>query len=162
MTSNPDRTNGVSPLNDDAVNTAALLDDEEQMSVLAGHIRLGMRNAALKIDPTLAPFGLKLLRLLAKSGPTPSSEVAEALFVDRSAVSRQVRQLEELGLIELHVDPEDGRARFLKLTPLAETKLAQVRQTDEVLIHKRLSTWPTPDLQQFAGYIARLNSAEPG
>ena len=79
------------------------------------------------------------------------------LMTDRSVISRQVRQLEDMGLIELQADPGDGRARFLALTPLAHKRLKEVRATDKVLLHSRLSSWPADDLHQFAAFIARLN-----
>jgi DNA-binding MarR family transcriptional regulator len=135
----------------------ALAEVEEQMNILAGLIRKSMRDAALSIDPALQPFGLKVLRLLSRSGPTHASAVADTLSVDRSVVSRQVAQLQELGLLELQADPSDGRARFLALTPAAVSKLAEVRAGKDAVVKRRLGTWPEEDLRQFAALIARLN-----
>ncbi|HEV7948208.1 MAG TPA: helix-turn-helix domain-containing protein, partial [Glaciihabitans sp.] len=73
---------------------------EEQLINFVGTIRANARAAAISIDPSLAPFGLKLLRLLRKEGPTHSSAAADLLLVDRSVISRQVKQLQELGLIQ--------------------------------------------------------------
>jgi DNA-binding MarR family transcriptional regulator len=144
----------------DAAVEEAIGSVEEQMGELAGHIRTSIRDTALRIDPALAPFGLKMLRVLARCGPTHASVAADLLFVDRSVVSRQARQLQELGLIELQTDPTDGRARFLALTPDAVEKLQAARATGSLLSHSRLSTWTTEDLHRFAGYIARLNDPE--
>jgi DNA-binding MarR family transcriptional regulator len=137
---------------------AALAEVEEQMNILASLIRRSMRDAALSIDPALQPFGLKVLRLLARYGPTHASSVADALAVDRSVVSRQAAQLQELGLIEVQTDPSDGRARFLALTPAAVEKLAEVRAGTTAVVGRRLATWPEEDLRQFAALIARLNT----
>jgi DNA-binding MarR family transcriptional regulator len=144
----------------DAAVEEAIVAVEEQMGVLAGHIRASIRDTALRIDPTLAPFGLHMLRVLARCGPTHASAAADMLLVDRSVVSRQARQLEELGLIEFQTDPTDGRARFLALTAEAVEKLKAAMATDSLLSHERLSTWPIEDLHRFAGYIARLNDPE--
>jgi DNA-binding MarR family transcriptional regulator len=141
-----------------AATAAAVREVEEQMSVLAGHIRASLRDAALAIDPTLQPFGLKLLRTLTNCGPIHSSAVADLLMTDRSVVSRQVRQLEDLGLIELQPDPADRRARFLAVTPLATQRLKEARVNDKVMLHSQLATWSAADLHQFAAFIARLNS----
>ncbi|TFD81514.1 MarR family transcriptional regulator [Cryobacterium sp. Sr8] len=138
----------------------ALAEVEEQMNILAGLIRRSIRDAALSIDPALQPFGLKLLRLLSRSGPTHASTVAEALTVDRSVVSRQAAQLQELGLLEIQADPSDGRARFLALTPAAEQKLAELRAGKIAVVNRRLGTWPEADLRQFAALIARLNAPD--
>ena len=139
---------------------AAIAEVEEQMNILAGLIRRSIRDAAVSVDPSLQPFGLKVLGLLSRCGPTHASAVAEALVVDRSVVSRQAAQLQELGLIEVQADPSDGRARFLALTPLAERKLAEMRASNKALVRRRLGTWPEEDLRQFAALIARLNAPE--
>jgi DNA-binding MarR family transcriptional regulator len=140
----------------------AIHEVEEQMSLLAGHVRAGMRDAALAVDPALRPFGLKVLRILARSGPTHASALADLLFVDRSVISREARQLEELGLIEFQPDPEDGRARYLALTPEATRRLTEARGTEKLQIFRSMDTWPTEDLHLFATLLARLNSPDAG
>jgi DNA-binding MarR family transcriptional regulator len=128
---------------------------EEQMHALAGFVRTSVRDAALSVDPALRPFGLKLLRTLARNGPTHASALADILLVDRSVISREARQLEQLGLIELQVDPHDGRARYLALTPKA-TRSSAV--TEKFPIFTRLNTWPTEDIHLFATLLERLNN----
>jgi hypothetical protein len=68
----------------DAAASAAIAEVEEQMSVLAGHIRTSIRDAAVRVDPTLQPFGLKVLRMLNRCGPLHAGSLADHLFVDRS------------------------------------------------------------------------------
>ena len=139
---------------------AAIAEVEEQMSMLAGHIRTSMRDAAVSIDPALQPFGLKLLRVLARCGPTHASALAESLVVDKSVISRQARLLQDLGLIEMQTDPDDGRARFFALTPTAVDKIAEVRANNKVRMRRRLGDWPTEDLTQFAAFLGRLNTPD--
>ncbi|WP_165063166.1 MarR family winged helix-turn-helix transcriptional regulator [Marisediminicola senii] len=131
---------------------------EEQLGQLARQVRASFKQAATAIDPALSPFGLKLMRLLARSGPTQASIAAEQLDVDRSVISRQARQLEELGLVETAVDPHDGRARFLSVTPVAVTRLEAVGATGTTLLHAALADWSVADLRQFAGYLERLSA----
>ncbi len=133
----------------------AVREVEEQMHMLAGFVRTSVRDAALSVDPSLRPFGLKVLRTIARNGPTHASALADILFVDRSVISREARQLEQLGLIELQVDPEDGRARYLALTPEA-TRMPAV--TEKLPIFTRLNTWPTEDIHLFATLLERLNN----
>ena len=138
----------------------ALAEVEEQMMELAAYVRGALRDAALRIDPALQPFGLKILRTLRRCGPTHASALAELLEVDRSVISRQARLLEDLGLLELAADPADGRARFLAATPLAMQKMAAVPGGDKSLLHGRLAAWPEADLQQFALLLKRLNAPD--
>ncbi|MBG0741651.1 MarR family transcriptional regulator [Paeniglutamicibacter antarcticus] len=130
---------------------------EEQMAIFAGTVRANLRDSAAAIDPALHPFGLKLLQLLRRGGPIHAGTAAELLFVDKSVISRQARQLEDLGLTETLVDPNDGRARFLALTPKAVERMETVSAAGKMLMHQVLGTWSAGDLEQFAGYLARLS-----
>jgi DNA-binding MarR family transcriptional regulator len=135
----------------------AIVEVEEQMSTLSRLLQLRTRRAATAIHPELPPFGLKLLRLLVRDGPTHASVAAGLLDVDRSVVSRQVKQLEDLGLIELVTDENDGRARYLVVTDIARQRLDETVGGGRTLLHDALGSWEPDDLRQFAAYIARLN-----
>jgi DNA-binding MarR family transcriptional regulator len=137
---------------------AAVIEVEEQLSMLARTVRASIRQTAAAIDPALSPFGLKILRALARSGPIHSSSVAEFLEVDRSIVSRHAKQLEELGLIELRPDPSDGRCRFLEATDTALVRLEENGAANDSMLHHHLESWSNDDLLQFAGYLRRLGS----
>lgn len=154
------RASRVDASSADTGTDAAIAEVEEQMSALAGHIRTSMRDAAVSIDPALQPFGLRLLRVLARCGPTHASALAESLVVDKSVISRQTRLLQNLGLIEMQTDPDDGRARFFALTPTAADKIAEVRANNKVRMQRRLGNWPTEDLMQFAAFLGRLNTPD--
>ena len=133
---------------------------EAQIAMLASHIRANTRSTAAVIDPTLEPFGLALLRVLARRGESHASVIADVLAVDRSMISRQTKLLCALGLVETRVDPRDGRARFLALTALAEEQLAEVRRNRTALVHRRLSRWTPAELDQFAVLLDRLNEPD--
>jgi len=137
----------------------ALHEVEENLRLLADTVRSRMRDAAKGINPALPLFGLKMLQLLKREGPLHSGAAADLLMVDKSIISRQSRQLEELGLIEVQADPRDGRARVLVLTPAAEERVAAV-QTGIMLDNHVLDSWSAGELHQFAGYLSRLRSSE--
>ena len=155
MTESTGAADSTAAANDEAAE--ALHAVEEQMSALGRRIRAVTRDAAVKIDPALPPFGLKVLRHLFRNGPTHASAVADHLDVDRSVISRQAKQLEELGLLEFRTDENDGRARFLALTPRATERMAEVGWGDRTPLFQTLASWSTEDLRQFARYIERLN-----
>lgn len=141
----------------DAAVGDAIVDVEEQLSVLMGHVRASIRDTAVRVDPALQPFGLTVLQTLGRCGPLHAGSLADHLAVDRSMISRQARQLEELGLVELRVDPSDGRARIMALTPRAVARLEEVRAGNAALMHTRLRAWPLDDLRQIAALLGRLN-----
>ncbi|MDJ0350151.1 MarR family winged helix-turn-helix transcriptional regulator [Cryobacterium sp. PH29-G1] len=147
----------LSTVNDEIPELARV---ETQMAMLAASIRASTRSTAAVIDPALEPFGLALLRVLARQGESHASAVADVLAVDRSMISRQAKLLCSLGLVETSVDPSDGRARFLALTPLAEEKLAEVRRNRTALVHRRLGRWTAAELDQLATLLERLNEPD--
>lgn len=46
----------------------------------------------------------------------PQSELSDATFRDRPTMSRILDGMEERGLLERHVDPDDSRVRIVRLT----------------------------------------------
>ncbi|UPO78128.1 MarR family transcriptional regulator [Arthrobacter sp. Helios] len=139
----------------------ALQEVEDSLRRLTELVRARMRAAAKDVDPALSLFGLKVLQLLKGVGPLHPGAAAEMLMVDKSVISRQSRQLEELGLIEVQPDPQDGRARLLVLTQAAKERVTAVR-TGIMLDPLVLGSWTIEELHEFAGYLTRLSrSGEP-
>ena len=60
---------------------------------------------------------LSLLQLVASRQPLRPSEIAEVHGVHPSLVTRQVRELEDAGLVRVAADPADGRSCLVTLTP---------------------------------------------
>lgn len=143
----------------DAETVAAIAAVEEQLGRLVSHVRATMRDAATTIDPALQPFGLKLLRLLARCGSLHAGAAAEALMVDKSVISRQARALEDLKLLELQPDPADGRVRILALTAFGADELHRAHVKDKAMVHSRLSSWEADDLNRLAALLARLTAS---
>ncbi|ALD11831.1 MarR family winged helix-turn-helix transcriptional regulator [Clavibacter capsici] len=137
---------------------AGIAEVEEQMTALAGRIRATTREAAAAIHPELPPIGYKMLRVIRRCGSAHASAVADQLGVDRSVVSRQLRQLQELGLVEVRTDAQDGRVRVVALTATGRAGVeADDAQGGSRLI-RGLGHWSRADLAAFAGYLARLNA----
>jgi DNA-binding MarR family transcriptional regulator len=137
---------------------AGIAEVEEQMTALAARIRATTREAAAAIHPELPPIGYKMLRVIRRCGSAHASAVADQLGVDRSVVSRQLRQLQDLGLVEVGADAQDGRVRVLALTA---TGLAGIEADDArggSRLIRGLGAWTPADLDAFAGYLARLNA----
>lgn len=108
---------------------------EDAIGDLQGHLNLIFartrtlwRESAARIAPELQVGGYKLLTFIERAGTANAHELAERFEMDKSVISRQVRMLEELGLIESRPDERDGRLRVLTATPAAQTALAELRQ----------------------------------
>ena len=85
-------------------------------------------------DHALAPAGLKVTQysLIAQArrgtgAPAPSvSELAQALYTDRTTLTRNLRPLQEAGLVELGAGA-DSRSRAVRVTPRGEAAFQQAR-----------------------------------
>lgn len=129
---------------------------EHELGRLFARIRVGWREAAATVHPDLQPLGYQVLTSILAGRATTAGALIERLQTDKSAVSRQVRQLEQLGLVESIPDPEDRRARMLVATPLAEERVALARSRYEGRIGERLRGWTAADLDHFANLVADL------
>jgi DNA-binding MarR family transcriptional regulator len=74
--------------------------------------RLRTRHPGDQVDPSTFPLAKQLMchdgmRL---------SDLAAAVELDASTVSRQIKQLEDKGIVERTADPEDGRASLIRMT----------------------------------------------
>ena len=85
---------------------------EGEFGVLLHRLRRVVADRARAVHPDLTGASYLLLGHLLEHGPMRSSCLVETFGVDKGAVSRQVRQLLDLGLVERRPDPEDGRAQL--------------------------------------------------
>ena len=93
-------------------------------------LRKATRRVSQLYDSALEPCGLRttqraILHHIARSGTPPLGELAEALVMDRGALTHNLKPLERDGLVEVHVDPEDRRNRLVALTAAGRAKLAE-------------------------------------
>lgn len=110
----------------------------------------------MTVHPDLQPLGYQVLTSIATGKATSAGAIIERLQTDKSAVSRHVRQLEELGLVESIPDPDDRRARVLVATELAQEKVALARAQYEGRISERLSSWTPGELDHFVELLGAL------
>ena len=129
---------------------------EHELGRLFARIRVSWREAAVTVHPDLQPLGYQVLTSIASGKATSAGAIIERLQTDKSAVSRQVRQLEELGLVESVPDPEDRRARLLVATDLAQERIAIARARYEGRMGERLRTWSPADLDHFVELLGAL------
>ena len=106
----------------------ALSDLQTHLNLIFARTRTLWKESAARIDPELQVGGYKLLTFIERADQANAHELAERFEMDKSVISRQVRMLEELGLIESRPDERDGRLRVLTATPAAHAALAQLRR----------------------------------
>jgi DNA-binding MarR family transcriptional regulator len=131
---------------------------EEQLRMLFVRVRAVWKEAAAAVHPDLQPVGYKILSAIVRRGPMHAGVIAEALEIDKSVVSRQVKQLEALGLAQSVADPNDGRARIIEATPAAAESVGQKGSRMQRQLYAQLRTWPGHDVDELARLLGRLTS----
>lgn len=136
---------------------SALSDLQEHLNLIFARTRSLWKESAARVHPELQVGGYKLLTFIERARTANAHELAERFEMDKSVVSRQVRMLEELGLIESRPDERDGRLRVLTVTPAACTALADVRREYGTRLQSVIEQL-TPDEVHAASKVFRLLS----
>jgi DNA-binding MarR family transcriptional regulator len=131
----------------------AIADAEDALSVLFSRVRLVYKNAAAQIHPELRPVGYKVLSVIVRLGETSASVIADTLETDKAVVSRQLRVLEDAGLVVVRADDRDGRARVLTATPAAIERVRSARATQQDRLREILRSQPQTEVRAFADVL---------
>ncbi|MEU7694329.1 MarR family winged helix-turn-helix transcriptional regulator [Microbispora hainanensis] len=130
---------------------------ERQLAILLRRANAFSAGMGRKVHPELDPGAYGLLVRIEQSSPMRSSDLAAYLRVGRATISRQLKGLEELGLISRSPDPEDGRAHLLALTAEGSRRLGAARSAREGRLRTLLAAWPEEDVRLLAGMLERFN-----
>jgi DNA-binding MarR family transcriptional regulator len=134
---------------------------EEQFGILFNRTRTRLRGRAAKIHPSLQPVSFTILNELVRRGPTHTTALADSLLMDKSAVSRQIKAMQSLGLIEREVDESDRRAAFLVASDTAVAQVNAIRVDDQEALYAGLRDWPVADVSALARLLTLVNDFPP-
>jgi DNA-binding MarR family transcriptional regulator len=121
-----------------------------------GGVRRELLSHAL---PELGGQGFSALAAIYRRAPARASDIAHALGVDLSVVSRQVRVLLEAGYVEREPDPEDGRALLLSLTPQGMDALRASHRSMVAASAEVLSDWDEEEIESLTANLTKLREA---
>jgi DNA-binding MarR family transcriptional regulator len=97
-----------------------------------------------------------LLVTLSEAGPMRATELAHAVFSDRSTISRQVAHLVDVGYVERRPDQADRRASHLALTAAGARALDACRQVRDAQLAHLTRDWLPADRRALALLVDRL------
>lgn len=94
------------------------------------NLKRSVRAVTQQFDAALAESGLHITQftlLITSSlvGAVPVSELAEALTLDRTTLTRNLKPLEQKGWIKTTTSAADARVRLVEITALGETIIAR-------------------------------------
>ena len=92
-------------------------------------LRRAARTMTRLYDAAMAPTGLKVTQLpilvaLGNDGDLPVTVLADALGLERTTLTRNLKVLEDRGLVGVAPDGEDARVRLVSLTDAGARALA--------------------------------------
>jgi DNA-binding MarR family transcriptional regulator len=93
-------------------------------------LRKATRRISQLYDEALGSYGIKvtqrsILEHIAQAGAPSVSELADAMAMDRSVMTRNLQPLEREGWVKALVDPNDRRSRHVVLTAAGQAKLVE-------------------------------------
>jgi len=139
--------------------------DDVGVEMVAGSLALLTRQASLmRLHELVSTRGglmlersaYPLLNQILALQPGRLSDVAIGLKVAVPTVSRQVRQLEDLGLVARTQDPIDGRAVLLEVTDAGLDALQRMRTEWRKTVAEILEPWPEKDRELLGELLERF------
>lgn len=143
----------------DPVMTSLIDEVEHQFATMFVNARNSIRSRAAAIHPELHPLGFKVLTILSRSGARQQGALAEETEADKAMMSRTIKQLEALGLVERSIDPNDGRALLVAMTTEALARFDATLANARRVLHDRLAEWEPGEVRRFTDLLAKLNDS---
>ena len=133
---------------------------EAEFGELINRFRRIIAENAHRVSPGMLPGAYKVFTTIVRRESVTLSALAESLMADKGQISRTVRELEQLGLIERTPDPDDGRSSLLSPTPEGLARLADARAPQERTLVDALAEWPIDDIRNLSRLLHALTAGE--
>ena len=125
-------------------------------------LRKATRRVSQLYDDALAAYGIKvtqrsILEHIADAGAPSVSELANAMAMDRSAMTRNLQPLEREGWVKALINPNDRRSRYISLTAAGQAKLVETFdawKTAQAGFERTFGQKAAADLRAALGQIA--------
>ncbi|WP_214104060.1 MarR family winged helix-turn-helix transcriptional regulator [Acrocarpospora catenulata] len=121
----------------------------------AAHSPTSHRNLLKETKSPVPMRTVDALRVIARHGPLPVSELAERMNMESSRISKHTRDLETHELIERAKDPLDRRSSRLKATRKGVALITRVNEVQQAGIAQAVRTWSREDVQQVMSLLDR-------
>ncbi|TDC32960.1 MarR family transcriptional regulator [Micromonospora sp. 15K316] len=132
---------------------------EHELTALLRRGRAVSWEVAREVHQNLEPNAYGLLLWLRRYDSVRLTDLAGRLRIGKGTLSRQIRALEELGLVRRTPDPTDRRASQLSLTEEGQRRFDAARAARMDHIRRVLDSWPAQDVAEFARLLDKFNNA---
>ncbi|MGR8008307.1 MarR family winged helix-turn-helix transcriptional regulator [Streptomyces hypolithicus] len=135
---------------------------ERELALFLRRARASSGDMAREVHPELEPAAYGLLVRLDEVDRQRATELAAWFGVGKATMSRQLRALEELGLVVREPDPADGRASLVALTGEGRARFRQVRDARRARYRRKLAGWDRGEVAELARLLHQLNTRAEG
>ena len=132
---------------------------EQELAILLRRSHASSGDPSGAVHPDLQATAYALLARLHDLGSARAADLSDYFGIDKGSLSRQLKLLQDLGLITRETDTADRRSHRLTLTAGGRQRLARARRARRGLIRQELSRWSTGDVEAFGDLLARFNSS---
>ncbi|NLP82923.1 MarR family transcriptional regulator [Microbacterium sp. CFH 90308] len=133
---------------------------EAEFGELINRFRRIITENANRVSPGMLPGAYKVFTTIVRRESITLSALAESLMADKGQISRTVRELEQLGLIQRTPDPDDGRSSLLSPTAEGLERLTAARAPQENALVDALEEWPLDDIHNLTRLLHALTAGE--
>jgi DNA-binding MarR family transcriptional regulator len=102
---------------------------------------------------------LSLLQVIGGRDGIRPSEIADHQLVHPSLVTRQVRDLEDAGYVQVAEDPADGRSWLVALTPAGGAELRRLQQVGLDRFALFVADWEPADVRMLTTLLEKLRKS---
>ncbi|MFD7291410.1 MULTISPECIES: MarR family transcriptional regulator [unclassified Streptomyces] len=131
---------------------------ERELAVFLRRARASSGEMAREVHPELEPAAYGLLVRLDENSCQRATELAAYFGVGKATISRQLRALEELGLVTREPDPADGRASLVRITDEGRARFRRVRDARRERYVQKLADWDRSEIAELARLLHHLNA----
>jgi DNA-binding MarR family transcriptional regulator len=99
---------------------------------------------------------LSLLQVIASREAIRPSEIAELQQVHPSLVTRQIRELQDAGFVQVTADPADGRSYLIALAPAGQDELRRLTEIGLDRFALFVAEWDPGDVHVLGALLQKL------
>lgn len=130
---------------------------EREVALLFRRGRARSSELSRRVHPDLEGGAYSLLAFVEEAGKVRLTDIGLYFGIGKASISRQVKHLEELGLVTREVDPLDRRSSLVSLTADGNARYTRARDARRDRFRDLLAAWEPGDVERFAELLSRFN-----
>ncbi|GJF32208.1 MarR family winged helix-turn-helix transcriptional regulator [Kitasatospora sp. NBC_01539] len=130
---------------------------EREVALLFRRGRARSAEMSRRVHPELEGGAYSLLAFVEETGRVRLTDIGVHFGIGKASISRQVKHLEELGLVRREVDPLDRRSSLVSLTGDGAARYQRARDARMDRFRELMAAWGDDDVERFAELLHRFN-----